>query len=98
MANDVRLLNAVVRHIKRHAGDLSGNVYGQEKDYLKVRLDRIKSQLALADEHRHRVGDGELLSDEPIAKVIYPGSGDSGVWHDYKAWYTQSDRLLHISS
>jgi len=101
MANDVRLLNAVVRHIERHASELSGRIYGQEKHHLKEHLDSIKNQLALADEHRRRVGDGDLISDEPISKVIYPGSastGDSGVWHDYKAWYTRSDRLLHIVS
>ena len=101
MAKDVRELMTFVAHIERHMSEVDTRSYTNEKRSLKNALENVKSQLEVADAKRREVSEEEARTDEPISKVLYPGSantGDAGVWNDYKAWFSPQDYLLHIQA
>ncbi|MCJ1402768.1 hypothetical protein MMC11_005989 [Xylographa trunciseda] len=101
MAQDIRELTAFISYLERRMGDIDSKPFSQETAHLKRALEGVKNQNGIADEHRRRIGDDADISDEPIAKVIYPGGVDvkgPQVWNDYRAWFTQNDGLLHVEA
>ena len=101
MAEDIRKLTAFITYLERRMGDIDSKPFGRETAQLKRALEGVKDQNRIADDHRHRIGDDADISDEPIAKVIYPGGVDvkgPQVWNDYRAWFTQNDGFLHVEA
>ena len=62
----------------------------------------MKDLVGRADIIRLAVGDADEMSDEPIARCLYPGGAEitkKSLWSNYTAWYTQftvDHSLLHI--
>ncbi|KAL6720999.1 hypothetical protein ACLMJK_000099 [Lecanora helva] len=101
MARDIRHLHAFINHVERR-GDLNDHgFFSMEKRELKQSLERVRAQINLAEQRRARIGIDEELSDEPIAKCLYPEGvdiNDGDVWNGYKAWCTERDGFLNVEA
>ncbi|KAL9045856.1 MAG: hypothetical protein Q9214_001179 [Letrouitia sp. 1 TL-2023] len=102
MARDIRTLRAFISHIERR-GDIVNDhgFFSMEKRELKQSLERVKAQIDLAEQSRTKVSLNEELSNEPIAKVLYPEGvkiGDGNVWNGYKAWCQEHDGCLNVEA
>lgn len=70
--------------------------------YKDQALESVKDLVGRADTIRHAVGDADEMSDEPIARCLYPGGievTEKSLWSNYTAWYKQltvDHGLLHI--
>ncbi|KAL8662362.1 MAG: hypothetical protein Q9202_004757 [Teloschistes flavicans] len=88
MARDIRILQAEINLIDGRWGGVDHKVFSNEKKELRQALEDIRGQVDLADRRRLELGaDGEI-SDEPVAKCLYPEGSDnsaSPIWHDYDA-------------
>ena len=88
MARDIRQLHALIRHIEQ-SGDMTDHSFFRvEKRELKQSLDQVKAQIDMAEKSRTSIGLDQDLTNEPIAKCLYPeginvNNGD--VWAGYKA-------------
>lgn len=101
MARDIRHLRAFVSHIEQR-GDLTDHgFFGVEKRELKQNLDQVKAQINLAEQSRTRVGLDKELSNEPIAKCLYPEGvnlNKRDVWHGYRAFCQEKNGSLHVET
>ena len=101
MARDIRQLRAFISHIEQR-GDLADHgFFSVEKRELKHSLDQVKAQINLAEHSRTRIGTDQELSNEPIAKCLYPEGmhiGDIDVWNGYKAWCQEHNGCLHVEA
>jgi hypothetical protein len=107
LACDIRTVSAVARALAtamqdHDQRDISDNVR-KMVNLRRGSLDKIREQIAQADDQRTRLGNhhhGEL-SDEPIARVVYPNGSQEArvqVWHDYRSWYVSTENTLHIEA
>ena len=74
-------------------------MYSNEKRDLRQTLDNVKGQIALADQSRTKIGSFDEVSDEPIAKCLYPEGTDGrepSIWNDYTAYCQEKSGLLHV--
>ena len=101
MARDIRHLRAFISHIERR-GDINDHgFFSAEKRELKQNLEQVKAQIDLAEQCRTRISLNEELSNEPIAKVLYPEGvniGDGNVWNGYEAWCQEHNGYLHVEA
>ena len=93
-------LRAVVQHIERRmaVSDLR-HLIGHNGD-LKHTLEEVNNSIAYANGFRDSLNSAPDVSDEPIAKCLYPIGSDQSdgvIWHDYKAHYKQ-DEGLHMEA
>ena len=101
MARDIRSLRAYVDHIERRGDTVDFGFFGGEKRELKQSLEQAISHINLAEESQTKIGFGEELSSEPIAKTLYPEGArinDGDVWNGYKAWCQESDGRLFVEA
>ena len=99
MARDIRQLQAVISRIEQRGDMADHSFFSGEKRELKQSLDQVKAQISLAEHSRARIGSEEELSNEPIAKCLYPEGVDinnGDVWSGYKAWCQEHNGYLHI--
>lgn len=71
------------------------------KHALKQSLEQVKEQLNLAEQSRMKVNLDEEVSNEPVAKCLYPEGttlGESSVWNPYKAWCLEDNGYLHVEA
>lgn len=101
MARDIRQLCAFISHIEQR-GDMADHSFlSVEKRELKQSLDQVKAQINLTEQSRMRIGLDQELSNEPVAKCLYPegvkfNNGD--VWNGYKAWCQEHNGYLHVEA
>lgn len=102
MTRDLQQLQHLIKYIERRTTDLDYRPSNDHKQSLKQALESVKDLVGRADVTRHAVGDADEMSDEPIARCLYPGGGEvteKSVWSNYTAWYTQftiDQGFLHI--
>jgi len=99
MTQDIRETTVLIGHIERRLTEIS-NQLNEKRDIIRI-LEEVKSHLTVANKSRIEVGQSDVLSDEPISKVLYPGGGDlksAEVWNDYTAWYTKGEGLLQVDA
>lgn len=100
-ARDIRRLRATFHMIEQRA-DLGDHfLLNGEKRALKTMLDQAKEITTLAEERRMGTGANEEISNEPIAKCIYPEgveSSNKGVWKVYKAWCDDNTGSLTVQA
>ncbi|KAF1982218.1 hypothetical protein K402DRAFT_210702 [Aulographum hederae CBS 113979] len=87
-------ITAFTDYYQRGLSSISTPAQSQQ---LRSTLDSIAAQVQQAQSMRHQMESNAELSDEPIAKVLYPGSTNANYikeWHGYQARKT-GDRL-HI--
>ena len=101
MARDIRHLRAFITHIE-HRGDVTDHgFFSAEKRDLKHSLDQAKAQIGLAEQSRMKINLNEEVSNEPIAKVLYPEGvniGDGNAWNGYKAWCQEHNGYLRVEA
>ena len=101
MARDIRTLRAFLSHIERR-GDINDHgFFSAEKRELKQNLEQVKAQIDLSEQSRTRISLNEELSNEPIAKVLYPEGvnvSDGKVWNGYKAWCEERSGYLRVEA
>ena len=101
MARDIRQLQRLMNQIEQR-GDMSDHgIFSVEKRGLKQSLDQLKNQIDLAERSRTKIGLDQELSNEPIAKCLYPEGaniGDGDVWNGYKASYENRNSYLHVEA
>ncbi|CAF9904073.1 MAG: hypothetical protein ALECFALPRED_004831 [Alectoria fallacina] len=101
MARDIRQLRAFISHIEQRGDMTDHGFFSVEKRDLKQRLDQVNAQLDLAKQSRTRIGLDQELSNEPIAKCLYPEgvkTNDGDVWNGYKAWCQDHNGSLHVEA
>lgn len=102
MTRDLQQLQHLIKYIERRTTDLDYRPSNDHKQSLKQALESVKDLVGRADVTRHAVGDADEMSDEPIARCLYPGGGEvteKSIWSNYTAWYTQftiDQGFLHI--
>jgi hypothetical protein len=99
MTHDIQEMNQLLGQIERRMGDISSQF--TEKRVLRDLLEEVKNHLMISEKGRQMIGDSVDISDEPISKVLYPGGIDPtsiDVWNDYRAWYKEGDRRLHLEA
>ncbi|KAL8871449.1 MAG: hypothetical protein Q9198_007417, partial [Flavoplaca austrocitrina] len=101
MARDIRNLRAFIHYIEQRADAIDHTFFSPEKREVKQCLERVKEQINLAEQSRTRIGLGQELSNEPIAKTMYPEGGrlgDSDTWNGYRAWCQEHNGYLQIEA
>ncbi|KAI4217668.1 MAG: hypothetical protein LQ351_000264 [Letrouitia transgressa] len=102
MARDIRHLRAFISHIEGRGNIINDHgFFSLEKRELKQSLEQVKAQINLAEQSRTRISLNEELSNEPIAKVLYPEGvkiDDGNVWNGYKAWCQERQGYLHVEA
>ena len=101
MARDIRQLHAFISHIEQRGDMTDHGFFSMEKREVKQSLDQVKAQINLAEQSRRKVGLDEELSNEPIAKCLYPEGvniSDGNVWNGYKAWCQERDGKLQVEA
>lgn len=73
MTRDLQQLQHLIKYIKRQAADLDYRPFHDQRQSLKQVLESVKDLVRRADITRHAVGDANEMSDEPIARCLYPG-------------------------
>lgn len=99
MARDIRQLQAVISRIEQRGDMTDHSFFSAEKRDLKQSLDQLKAQINLAEQSRARISLEGELSNEPIAKCLYPEGVDinnGDVWNGYKAWCQEYNGYLHV--
>lgn len=99
ITRDLNDLSALLTHFENRLSLVDQRLSKTEKGFLSQNIEKARNQVDLADQSRGRTSDSVDLSDEPIAKILYPESSDtrdSAVWHDYRAWLDESSGLLHV--
>ena len=99
MARDIRQLQAVISRIEQRGDMTDHSFFSAEKRDLKQSLDQLKAQISLAEQSRARISLEGELSNEPIAKCLYPEGVDinnDDVWNGYKAWCQEHNGYLHV--
>ena len=83
-------------------GDMTDHgFFSVEKRELKQSLDQLKNQIDLAERSRMKIGLDQELSNEPIAKCLYPEGaniGDGDVWNRYEASCENRNGYLHVKA
>ena len=99
MARDIRQLDAFISHIEQRGDMTDHRFFNAEKRELKQSLDQVKAQINMAEQSKTRIGLDQELSNEPIAKCLYPEGvniNDGDVWKGYKAWCQEHNGYLHV--
>lgn len=92
IANIVQYYMSGLETLQFHGGN-------DEARLIKEDLDKIALALNTASRVRASINATEKLSDDPIAKVDFPGGlgpTDVSTWSDYKAWIHQTQ--LHVEA
>ncbi|KAL8949917.1 MAG: hypothetical protein Q9222_004006 [Ikaeria aurantiellina] len=101
MARDSRLLSGNVNLIDARWGAVDNRIFSQERRELKHALDSIRAQINLADQIRANLGREVDLSDEPVARCLFP-EGPNGsttpIWNDYMAWCHDDTGMLNVEA
>lgn len=71
MTHDLQELNGTLIQIERRLSEISG--YASAKSEMREMLDGVRREVRIAESTRQIMSDSADTSDEPIAKVIYPG-------------------------
>jgi hypothetical protein len=71
MTHGIQEMSQLLAQIERRIIDLSGQL--AEKQALKEVLGEVKTHVIISEKSRQMIGDSTDISDEPIAKVVYPG-------------------------
>ncbi|KAL9607950.1 MAG: hypothetical protein Q9167_007188 [Letrouitia subvulpina] len=101
MARDIRLLSGHINLIDARWGGVDHKVFSQERKELRQALESIRGQVNLADQRRANLQQDVDLSDEPVAKCLYPeGSSNyaTPLWHEYTAWCHEDTGFLNIEA
>lgn len=101
MARDIRQLHAFISHIEQRGDMADHGFFSAEKRELKQSLDQVKAQIDMAERSRTKIGLDQELSNEPIAKCLYPEGvniNDGDVWVGYKAWCQEHNGYLHVEA
>jgi hypothetical protein len=103
MMHDIREMNQLLMHVERRIAEIGneGGSRGADRRVLKGELEEIRSLIAVAEVKRQELAVAEVISDEPITKVLYPGGLDPNnikVWNDYSAWYKVGDKQLQLEA
>ena len=101
MARDIRQLHAFISHIEQRGDMTDHRFFSLEKREVKQSLDQVKAQINLAEQSRKKIGLDEELSNEPIAKCLYPEGvniNNGNVWNGYKAWCQERDGKLQVEA
>ena len=101
MARDIRHLRAFISHIEQRGDMIDHSFFSGEKRELKQSLDHVKAQINLAEQSRTRIGLDQELSNEPVAKCLYPEGrniSDGNVWNGYKASCQEHSGYLEVEA
>ncbi|KAG8527776.1 uncharacterized protein KY384_007930 [Bacidia gigantensis] len=102
MSRECQLVRRVVKSIENRWGTVDPKMFfSDEKKELKQSLETIRDQLLLADNRRANIGQERDLSEEPIAKTLYPDGGnglDASSWNEYRAWCQEHNGALNIEA
>jgi hypothetical protein len=98
MGRDIQKLRWLLESIDRRITEISNET--TNKAQLRFEVKEINSLLIHAERARNGLNESDLLSDEPIAKVLTGGLGETGapVWFDYATWYRPSERHMHFEA
>ena len=103
MAREIQWVRELTFYIERRMNtDIDPRSYREEKIELRTQIEDVKNKVDLAENHRQRVCRDEEISDEPIAKCLYPngtdlvGSRELDVWNDYDAWQEKGTCLRYL--
>jgi hypothetical protein len=98
MAQDIREMKALLFIIERRITEISTE--NADKGRLRFEMKEINTHISNSELARRSLAETDVLSDEPIAKVLTGGLDTSGtpVWFDYEAWYKSSDRHMHLEA
>ncbi len=98
MMRDIQKLKWLLEKIDRRITEISNE--STNKASLRFEVREINNLILHAERARKGLGESDLLSDEPIVKVLTGGLGETGapVWFDYEAWYRPSDRHMHFEA
>ncbi len=101
MARDIRQLHAFISRIEQRGDMTDHGFFSAEKRELKQSLDQVKTQINQAEQSRTTIGLDQELSNEPIAKCLYPEGvnfNDGDVWNGYKAWCQERNGYLQVEA
>ena len=101
MARDIRQLQALIGHIEQRGDMTDHSFFSAGTREVKESLDRVKTQINIAEQSRMTIGSDQNLTNEPIAKCLYPEGAkidDGDVWFGYKAWCQTYDRRLQVEA
>jgi hypothetical protein len=99
MMQDIREMKRLLYNIDRRITEISNE--NADKRRLRFEMNEINNLIGHAERARHELDESDILSDEPIAKVLSSGGLDHTgppVWFDYVAWYKPSDRHMHFEA
>jgi hypothetical protein len=99
IAKDRTQISHFVQHYTSGLDSLELRSGSSEIKAVKADLDKIVIALNRAESIRHSINESEMLQNEPISKVNFPGGkgpANMDIWQPYQAWATQG--LLHIDS
>ena len=92
MVREIQGIREIIIYIERRMNhEADSRSFRDEKLELRRVIEEVKNKVDMAETHRQRVSRDEEISDEPIAKCLYPnselvGSREPEVWNDYDAW------------
>lgn len=101
MTRDIRISSEIINLIEVRWGAVDHKSLSMEKRELKQALEEIQSQLTLAHQRRANLGSDDEISDEPVAKCLYPegyAKSNTSVWSDYIAWCHENTGVLDIEA
>lgn len=99
MMQDIREMKRLLFNIDRRITEVSNE--NANKRQLRFEMNEINNHISHAERARTDLGETDILSDEPIAKVLSSGGLDHTgppVWFDYVAWYKPSDHYMHFEA
>jgi hypothetical protein len=100
MSRDIRELRGAVAYMENRTSIMDPRLFNRSSE-LRHHLNEVKNLINMAESNKQRVGDEIEITDEPIAKVVYPGTSDvrdGNTWNEYNAWFTNTDGLFHIEA
>ena len=99
LTREIRDLRILLDHIEKRIGEGDLRSFHSEKRELKALLDEIRRRIDLTDYQKKSIYNAEEMTDEPIAKVLYPGgvaAKGPEVWNEYRAAFI--DEYLHVEA
>ena len=101
LARDIRQLRASLNLIEQRADIGDRNFLSAEKRALKQRLDRVREHINFAENKRMSIGIDEEISNEPVARCLYPEGAkynEAKIWYGYKTWCHDHNGFLNVEA
>ena len=88
LVSGCRETSGFLNYIQQRLTNLDNRPSSNEKRELRQQLDEVRNKVNVVEKYRRKIGFEHDISDEPIARVVYPGVVDIKVpeiWNKYKA-------------